>query len=132
MIGKYEYVYGAGSTPNRKIEFYENRGIISAKLQGKIQGKWEDMLCANLDEKHIIKEGASTTDKVRIMLESRKNNKSPTYPSDKTFCDLQLDEKKYLISKLEPEGEWKIEISNTIGADSRFEEIKSLRFFNPS
>jgi hypothetical protein len=57
LIGEYQYVYGAGCSPNRKIEFYQKNNEIIAKIQAKTMGKWKYIPNQELDENNIIREG---------------------------------------------------------------------------
>lgn len=68
-IGKYQYVYGAGNAPNRSIEFYGNNEKIWGEVFRKTQNCWEKI--GEVTEGQMTKEGASTTEKMRIMMKAR-------------------------------------------------------------
>ncbi len=80
----------------------------------------------------MTREGASTSKKVEIMMEARKENKRPTYPEDKTFDQLKYERRVNLIQKLEPTGSYRISISNNIGVNPNFEAVDHLGFFDPT
>ena len=130
-IGKYEYTYGAGSAPNRKIKFYGNgKDSVWGIVQGLVKGEWQEI--NKIEEVNMIKEGASTAEKIRIMLEARESRLSPQYPSDQSFDQLPYEERVKTIKSLEPMGSYRIEIINNIGRNPFFERVEKLNFFDPS
>ncbi len=129
-IGRYEYVYGAGNAPNRKIEFFGDGTRVWAQVYGKRTGVWHEIV--RIDEAQMTKEGASTKEKVRIMMEARKENKSPDYPKDKSFIDIRYKHRVNIIKNLQPTGNYCLTISNNIGTNPYFEMVEQLTFFDPT
>ncbi len=130
IVGSYEYVYGAGNAPNRRIDFLGDGTQVWGEVSGKRQGVWTRM--GSIEETQMTKEGASTSKKVQIMMEAREKGVSPEYPSDKDFNTLRYTEKVRMISKLQPTGNYRISISNDIGTNPLFETVNHLSFFDPT
>ncbi len=130
LIGCYQYVYGAGNAPNRKIDFYGDGNRIWAEVSGKREGNWHEI--GRINETQMTKEGASTTEKVRIMMEARKENKSPHYPKDQTFANIHYKQRVDVIDNLQPTGKYRITITNNIGSNPYFEMVEHLSFFDPT
>src|SRR4051794_18400318 len=82
-IVKYQYVYGAGNAPNRSIEFYGDKEKVWGKIFRKTQNRWEEI--GGVTEDQMIKEGASTTEKMRIMMKARQELTKAQYPSNQLF-----------------------------------------------
>lgn len=130
LIGKYEYVYGAGNTPNRAIEFFGNGQGVYGTVFAKVKGSWQKI--GDVAETNMTKEGASTTEKMRLMMQAREEFKSPEYPPEKSFDKISYQEKVEVIKSLEPEGKYRITITNNIGLNPFFETVENLTFFDPS
>lgn len=130
IIGQYEYVYGAGSAPNRAIKFYGDGQHIKAEVYRKKENTWQKI--GDIPENRMIKEGASTTEKVRIMMVARENSIPPSYPSNKSFEKIPYAERVQTIENLQPVGQYRITISNTNGANPFFEKVEKLTFFDPT
>lgn len=130
LVGTYLYTYGAGNTPNRKLEFYGDESKIWGVAQGKTNGSWK--LMGEISESNMILEGASTTEKIKLLLEARENLKNPEYPPDRTFDQILYSDRLRVIENLQPSGQYRVTITNHIGANPFFEEITKLTFFNPS
>lgn len=129
-IGCYKYVYGAGNTPNRKIKFFGDGNQVWGDVFGKRQGAWLNI--GRIDETQMTKEGASTSKKVEIMMEARKENKPVRYPDDKPFNMLSYKRRVSVITHLDPTGNYRISISNKIGRNPNFETVEHLTFFDPT
>lgn len=128
-IATYQYTYGAGAGPNRSLEFQENNGKINAIVRACSKGEWKKI--SEIDEDHMSVEMASTSEKLRIMMEARKSNSIPTYPQDKTLSQLTPEDKLKILKNLDPYGNWRISIQNGIGNDLRFEAVVHLNFHRP-
>ena len=125
-ISTYQYVYGAGRVPNRKIVFYGDNEKVWGVVHGKVKGLWRDI--SMVDETDIIVEGASSTRKMQIMMEARQNGTHPSYPHDKLFEHLSYDERVQIIKDLEPDGFYRITTPVDINSNPYF-EVKRLIFF---
>ncbi|MBF5058815.1 hypothetical protein [Candidatus Neptunochlamydia vexilliferae] len=113
-VSTYEYIYEAGSCPNRKVEFYieKNKHEIFAQITPKSMGKWQNTIISEIKESQMIKEGASTS-------------------QSKKFNQLELKEKLEVLQNLDPKGAWCIHFKNNIGENPFFEKAKQLIFFDP-
>lgn len=130
QIGHYFYVYGAGNDPNREIKFYGDGNKIWGEFSGKKRAVWTKI--GDLMETSMTKEGASTTQKMQIMMKARENFASPQYPQDKAFDELPYSERVEAIKNLVPTGNYRITVTNNIGSNPHFEIVEHLTFFDPS
>ena len=130
QIGIYQYTYGSGNTPNRQIEFYGDGQKIWGVISKKTQNSWSEI--DKITESQMTKEGASTTEKMKLMMEARKSSTSPKYPADKSFYNIPYIERVKVIKNLEPTGSYRITITNNIGSNPTFEIVDNLIFFDPS
>ena len=129
-VGKYEYVYGAGNSPNRKIHFYGNGEHMWGEVYMKVNGCWEKI--GEVPESCMTKEEASTTEKVNIMMEAREKSISPEYPPDKSFDEIPYSARTEVIKNLSPTGSYRISMISDIVSSPFFETVKKLTFFDPS
>ena len=129
-IGKYEYVYGAGNTPNRSITFFGAGKVVYGTISAKAKGEWQKI--GDITQADMTKEGASTTEKMMMMMKAREDSKSPEYPPDKSFDKISYEDRVEVIKNLVPTGVYRITITNSIGDNPFFERVESLTFFNPS
>lgn len=121
-IGMYQYTYGAGKTPNRVIAFHDKGAVISTcDPKGPVITK--------LPGDKIIVEGASTTEKTQAMI-ARRSGMYIEIPKDRQWAALSLDEQEAVMQELKSGG-WRIEVTNDIGKDPRFERVVFLSIFNP-
>ncbi len=127
---RYEYTYGAGSSPNRRVEFYEQDGTFTAVIFGKRMGEWIEI--TRLAEKSMFQEQMSTSQKIAKMNEARGSGASPNYPPDRSFSNISREDKLLLLNSLSPDGSWSIMITNSLGGNPRFEVATHLHFFDPS
>jgi len=130
IVSTYQYTYGAGNAPNRRIEFHQDGKKVWGIVQGQAYGVWKNI--GKIDECNMTLEEASTTQKVQIMMDARKKFESPNYPPDKRFDELDYDRRIQVIKNLEPNGPYRITISNNIGSNPYFESVEELTFFDPS
>ncbi len=131
-VAEYRYFYGAGSEPNRKIEFQQEEGnpqTIQAKIFAFDRGNWKEI--SSLSGDKINAEMMSTSEKVKGLKEERKGIFSPRTP-DKKLSELPITEQERILRNLEPQGSWRIEISNGIGKDPYFEKVIQLNLYNPA
>jgi hypothetical protein len=128
MLRVYSYTYGSGSSPNREIEFQQDKdGRIIAIARARFNGQWIET--SRLQENSMRVEALSTKEKIQIMKEARAKGIMPDYPDDLLLSAIKPEEKRQLILSLEPEGPWRISVENGIGTSPRFEQIKHLDFF---
>ena len=130
IIRTYQYTYGAGSSPNRELVFCKDRGRVIGLIRGKVNNSWEKI--GEILESNMTLETASTTEKMRIMMAARDCFATPMYPQDQQFDQIAFDKKVDVITKLQPDGPYRITITNNIGTNPRFEMVERLTFFDPS
>ena len=128
-IAEYQYIYGGASGPNRKIVFQAQNNEIIARINVKNNGVWKEV--SQLTEDKITKEGASTSEKVSLMVKATEKGVPYTLPPDITFASLSLQEKTTLIQQLQPNGVWSLGVSTYIGDNLYHETVTRLHFFNP-
>lgn len=128
-LGSYLYGYGAGSSPNRKIDFFTDEEKISAEVQAQVEGAWTKI--CDVCEDAMSVEGASTSKKVEIMREARRLGQTTEYPPDQDFSELPHETKAGIIKSLDPKGFWRISITNDIGDNPRFEKVVRIHFYDP-
>ena len=138
IFAEYSYLFGAGTEANRKIEFKkdhdEHPTKIAATVYAKVNGEWEKVSDVNGDNINV--EMMSTSEKMQTVLARYKGEDPPLIEQDKTLghlgaLDATTREKLLKIfKKLEPKGQWRVEITNSIGP--KFEKIVKLNLFNPS
>lgn len=130
-LGRYEYMYGAGSKPNRRIEFFHDtkNPSIRAVVQACNSGQWQTI--SELGGEDINVEMNSVSEKIKYLLD-KKSGFTSTLKPDQTLekCPPSLQEK--ILSSLEPDGPWRIEVMNGFGDDPKFEKVIALTLFNPS
>lgn len=129
QIVQYEYVYGPGNTPNRKIEFYGDGTKIWGCVFGKGQRSWQKI--GSVTEDDMIKEGMSGADKIAIMLAARKIQAHAKYPLDESFNDIPYAQKISVINNLAPQGNYRIMMHTSIDSNPFFEQINKITFFSP-
>lgn len=127
-IYTYDYVYGSGNISNRRIQFFGDGKKIWGTVQKKVQGSWKTT--HDISEIQMSRERASTSEKVRIMLEARKTFNSPQYPPNQPFNEMTYDEKSTTIKQLKDK--YRISITNSITDNPYHETIKKLVLFDPS
>lgn len=133
-IQTYSYFYGAGTKPNREIQFFRGDSgkpeSIYAVVKGLRNGVWNDI--SKLDQSQIDFEMMSTSDKIKGLFEARKQGTSFEFLRNKYFFELPTEEQDRVLHLLDPEGPYRIEITNGYGEDPRFEKVVKLTIFNPS
>ena len=137
VIGQYRYFYGAGgSLPNRSITFLRDgenpetiRGEVTA--YSKNTKDYTDRI-STVDGKNISVEMKSTSQKMEELIKSRSDTKFKLEYPEKNLSDLSGKEQNNLIESFEPNGNWRVEITNDIDRNSRYEKVVHLCLFNPS
>ncbi len=124
LLGKWTYLHGAGCAHNRKIEFYnvDNQRIEVLYFSKKV-GKW-NQVCV-LQETDMCVEQYTTQQKIDIIKKAKLNNEPIDLGSDKDFTDISIKDKLDIIRNLEPQGPYKICITN----NTDDEGINHLLFF---
>ncbi|CAH6419788.1 Hypothetical protein HVR_LOCUS867 [uncultured virus] len=145
-IGHYEYVYGPGNTSNRLIRFYGDGQKVWCEVYGKTRNILTDILpephyvwakIEDIDETNIMMEGASISEKIKIMKAARETEVDPVYPPDQPFDKISYGEKVRIVENLQtssvdkPIGNYRICIDSYLGSNPRFEQIRTLLFFDP-
>lgn len=132
-LGQYYYTYGAGSRPNRRILFQRTEGCgpgtIHAVISARFEGRWEEI--SRLAGALINVELANTSEKARALEEQSVGHPYSLRPDEK-LSKLGDDTQEAILSCLEPEGSWRIGITNGFGEDPRFERVTDLNVYNPS
>lgn len=131
-VGDYQYTYGAGSEPNRRIDFFptvDQKGVF-AKVSAFAIANWVEI--SRVYPENISIDMMSTTDKMQALMKARETNSYVDYQSSRKLSSFSLDEQMQYIQALEPKGPWRIEITNDIGANPQYENVIHLKLFNPS
>lgn len=128
-ITTYYYTYGAGTKPNRKIEFIRKDGGITAKIEALRLGEWK--LISTLSGSEIHVEMMSTSDKVRGLIAERMGSCKLEW-LNKKLSELDKSVQDNILQMLEPDGPYRIEITNGFGSDFTCEKIIHLGIFNPT
>ena len=132
-LGKviYEYTYGAGMAPNRKIEFQRkdesDPKTIYAKIYAISSGK-EIEICQVPGHKITI-EMMSTSEKMKTLMEQRSGQPYQNKPNKK-LSELQAQQQVDALMTLGPLGTRRISISNEIGKNPFYEGVQSLIIFD--
>ena len=132
VLATYKYTYGAGSQPNRQIDFVETKDSqngIQAIVKACTEGVWTDISCLSGQEINV--EMMSTSDKVRAFQQERAGGGTWKTP-DRTLAQMETQQQQAILSQLEPIGPWRIEITNGFGSDPRIEKVVHLNLFNSS
>ncbi|NGX30976.1 MAG: hypothetical protein K940chlam8_00335 [Chlamydiae bacterium] len=132
-IGEYYYMYGSGSSPNRRIQFFKETEhapeTVFAVVDAKVTGNWQKI--CEVAGRLINVEISSTSEKICAIKAERAGHPYTLKP-DKKLSEIVDDFQKAILTSLEPEGNWRIGITNDIGNDPRFEKVAQLNIFNPS
>lgn len=134
FIGYYLYTDGIRHSMNRKLDFYQiNDQKIEARLNIRFEDGWKQVRV--IPEERICVQAESTTQKAKRFAEDRQLGKPIFTLLDTNFSDpkLSIEEKKYFIHQLQPEGPYRIGISNVFPEEGGFgdEDIEEIRFYNP-
>ncbi|NGX42841.1 MAG: hypothetical protein K940chlam7_01129 [Chlamydiae bacterium] len=135
IIGESQYTYGAGNPNNRQVIFArteEGTNKIIVAVRARTPGGWKEISRLNGDQINV--EMMSRSDKVRVLLEERGEGGGghPSRIPDKKLSKLDSSQQEAILKALEPDGKWRVEITNNYDADSKFEKIVQLTLFNPS
>ena len=132
-LAVYNYTYGAGSRPNRRIDFLredlKNGGTIYARVIARIPGGEKEI--SKINGSQINVEMMTSTEKVKVLMDQRNGIPTKRTP-DKKLSELSIIKQGEILSELEPDGHWIIEITNGFGRDPKFEYVDRLNLFNPS
>lgn len=130
LITNYMYFRSPGTSPDRKLGFYENGAdSIEVRIEAKTEGKWQEI--GVLQEKDVWLEGESITERMQRFIESRRLGTSMQFKPDIQFSDINLERKKDLLCRCH-DGAYGLMIQNDIGKDPRFEAISRIAFFIPT
>ncbi len=132
-LAVYNYTYGAGSRPNRRIDFLredlKNGGTIYARVIARVpEGERE---ISKIIGSEINVEMMTNTEKVKVLMDQRSGIPTKRTP-DKKLSELSIIKQNEILSGLEPDGYWRIEITNGFGRDPKFEYVERLNLFNLS
>lgn len=130
---KYQYTYGAGSCPNREIEFKKLVETDPATIYIEVFAIscGERKKIGFLEGKDITVEMQSTREKVRDLQAARLRNTPYQAPSDKSLSQLSIDEQNNILKNFEPIGSWRVSIVNDINRDDlSVEKVKRISIFN--
>jgi hypothetical protein len=126
VLATYRYYYGAGTEPNRLIEF--------TRKASKPQSISAIVKAGTLDNNVIISkiteidvEMLSTSEKTKALMTGQSVN-----VPDKPLSELSLEQQNNILSNLEPRGSWRISITNGIGDNPTYEKVVHLSLFNPA
>ncbi|WP_194848328.1 hypothetical protein [Candidatus Neptunochlamydia vexilliferae] len=123
LIETYHYFHAKAE---RRIHFLRREGRVVAKAEVKDE-PWQGT--STIDEKDIVVETASNTEKLKMLCEARAIKQEPNYPTYKTFAELSYEEKEKIIKNLEPEGPWRISLKINIDNPIGFERPVHIEFF---
>jgi hypothetical protein len=128
-VGEYQYFYGAGCKPNRKIEFVRDGSdkSVHAVVYARSEGK--DKLISDVPSDHINVEMMSLSEKIEAIKAQRLGIDVERKP-DKTMSELSVEEQDRIIEGLKPEGPWKIAVTNSIGKDPKFENVVYINIYS--
>ncbi|NGX42460.1 MAG: hypothetical protein K940chlam7_00740 [Chlamydiae bacterium] len=126
-IGEYEYYYGGGSKPNRKIEFFREEGsnTITARVRAVTPKGLKDI--SNLDGSNIEVDQMSTSEKTKKLMAGE-----DFFPPTDKLSELGKEKQDVILGALAPIGNWKIEVINGFGTNSEFEKVTRLKITNAS
>ncbi len=135
VLGTCNYTYGSGSVPNREIRFSRTVAhdpkTIHAKVYAHSNSKEKPVKISELAGHLINVQMANTSEKAKAF-QARRIGHPYSLHSDRKLSEMEDDVQKAILKFLEPDGNWRIEITNDIGRDPRFEQIVDLNIFNPS
>ncbi|NGX53045.1 MAG: hypothetical protein KR126chlam5_01352 [Candidatus Anoxychlamydiales bacterium] len=146
-LGQYYYSRGLSNSPDRKLEFYRSSNdpktffvkVYARENIAKSDRKWVEFERVSSDK--ITVEMISTSEKIKDLQTRRidpehafnaEHSDSFGYQNDKKMSELSVDIQNKIIAKLEPEGSWRIEITNESNTDigATYEKVDSLNFLN--
>jgi hypothetical protein len=131
FIGYYLYAHGFCDSMNRKLEFYEiNDQAIEVRLNVRVEHEWKEHVQI-ISEDNICAEAESMTQKIEKCLEAGRLGQEAEFLPRKGFPALTFEEKKHLIRQLEPEGPYRIEVTNIFSPVAEHEHVEKIRFYNP-
>ncbi len=146
-LGQYYYSRGLSNSPDRKLEFYRPSNdpkdfyakVYAYENITKPDRKWAEFWSVPGDS--ITVDMISTSQKIKD-LQTRRNDPNYAYnaehsdsfgyQNDKKMSELSVDIQNKIIAKLEPEGSWRIEITNESNTDigATYEKVDILNFLN--
>ncbi|NGX42461.1 MAG: hypothetical protein K940chlam7_00741 [Chlamydiae bacterium] len=132
LVGEYNYCYSVvGGEPDRKIEFTRDKksGTITTVVKALSVDGWKITSQLNGDQINI--QMMLTSEKIRALTLERQGKSSSRKP-DQNLTQLTPGEQESILKFLEPSGDWRIEITNDVSKDSKFETVVHLDLFNPS
>ncbi len=133
-LATYTYSYGAGIAHDRKIDFYrdtrDNPQSFHAVIYARRNAEW--IKSSDVKGEFISVDMKSTSEKVRDFFEERELETTRDPIVEKTVTALSTEQQDALLKALQPEGSWKVLVTNDIGEDPRFEKVVSLCLYNPS
>ncbi len=128
VLVSYRYYYGAGTEPNRLIEFTRKASkpqSISAIVKAGTLDK--NVIISKINGTEINVEMMSTSDKMKALIAGQSVN-----VPDKPLSELSLEQQNNILRNLEPRGTWRISITNSIGDNPTYEKVVYLSFFDPA
>lgn len=133
-IGQYYYTYGAGAHPNRKLEFFRETSTRNVKAKAYVydqatRGWTRNGTVAGADIKY---ESLSTTAKMQQMMEARQANLPYQLPYPVPISSLHKKQIDQVFQSLEPDGPYRLEITNGFSNNPKYEKVEKINIFNPS
>lgn len=109
----YQWLEGAGTKPNRKIDFLKpedgNPHHIAASISSRAGGKWKPLI--GIKAPDIEVELMSSQDKLDQLNQQIQSGKEIQISDPiKKFSEMTEEEQKSILDNLEPEGPWRIEV----------------------
>jgi hypothetical protein len=129
VLSTYKYCYGSGSEANRRIVFErsdEGKNDVTAIVHALMGGEWREISRFPASEINI--EFATTSQKIERYCAER-SGQSMNVDGDKKLSEITPDQQDDILKAFNPKGPWRIEITNDISDDPRFEKVVRLNLF---
>lgn len=128
VLATYRYYYGAGTEPNRLIEFIRKaskpQSISAIVKAGTLDN---NVIISKINGIEIDVEMLSTSEKMKALMAGQSVN-----VHDKPLSQLSIEEQNNILRNLEPRGSWRISITNGIGDNPTYEKVVHLSLFDPA
>lgn len=128
LVKSYLYYYGAGTEPNRRVEFYRpDPSSLEARVDALRNGQW--IQTSVLKPGEIEVELATVEMRIEQVKERYIEKSKKEYESPR-MSEYTVDKQDEILNNLEPNGPYRLEIENAPGGPEGLEKVVSIQIFN--
>ncbi len=132
-IGRWFYSHGhVEAHPNRKLEFFRQKHTHNVIGNAFVYDQSTRGWTPNGNVVDIQYEPLPTTQKMERMMAARQANQRYQLPFPVPISNLHRKEIDQVFRSLEPDGPYRLAITNGIGNNTKYENVEKITIFNPS